>query len=284
MAVKGLELGAFDFLKKPYDITELILKSRNLCRLKLYYNRQLELLTRLEDANIKLEKSNKQKDEVLRIVSHDMRNPLGNMIGLAQILYEEPNQLPDDTQNIAEIIIRSGENLLSIVNTLLDAARLEAGKITIDYAQVDLNTLIEHEIEQFNIAAKQKDIQLRYVSEIKNELFTLDEAKIRQSVANLISNAIKFTPEKGTVTVSLTKSETDLFIKVKDSGIGIADTDIPYLFDKFSIVQRHGTKNERGTGLGLSIVKAFVSLHKGTVTVESEKEKGTEFTIQIPLF
>lgn len=284
MAVKGLELGAFDFLKKPYDITELILKSRNLCRLKLFYNRQLELLTHLDDANKKLEKANKQKDEVLRIVSHDMRNPLGNIIGLAQILFEEPSQVPNDIQNIAEIIIRSGENLLTIVNTLLDVARLEAGKITIDYTQVDLNTLIEHEIKQFNIAARQKDIQLRYVSEIKNESFTLDEAKIRQAVANLISNAIKFTPEKGTVTVSLTKSETELCIKIKDNGIGIAEADIPYLFDKFSIVQRHGTKNELGTGLGLSIVKAFVSLHKGTVTVESEKDKGTEFTIRIPLF
>lgn len=282
MAVKGLELGAFDFLKKPYDITELILKSRNLCRLKLFYNKQLELLKRVEEANEKLEHSNKQKDEVLRIVSHDMRNPLGNMIGLAQILYEEPEQSKSDLQNIAEIIIRSGENLLGIVNTLLDAARLEAGKISIHYTETNLHDIVAQEVEQFKVAANQKNISLFFDSTLKNELFILDEAKIRQSVANLLSNAIKFTPEKGKISVSIKKTDTTILIEIEDNGIGIKENDLPYLFDKFSSIQRAGTKNERGTGLGLSIVKAFIQLHNGMIHVESTFGKGTKFIISIP--
>jgi len=282
MAVKGLELGAFDFLKKPYDITELILKSRNLCRLKLFYDKQVHLLSELEETNIKLEESNAQKDEVLRIVSHDMRNPLGNMIGLAQILYDEPEQIPEDIQSISEIIIRSGENLLTIVNTLLDAAQLESGKIQLNLTKTDLIKIIHEEVEQFYYSAKQKQIDLSFVCDLQHAIITIDEPKIRQSIANLISNAIKFTSIDGLVTIVLTYEDSNYSIKVVDDGIGIAEKSLPFIFDKFSSIQRSGTKNERGTGLGLSIVKAFINLHKGKIEVESSVNSGTCFRILLP--
>jgi len=282
MAVKGLELGAFDFLKKPYDITELILKSRNLCRLKLFYDKQVHLLSQLEEANLKLEESNVQKDEVLRIVSHDMRNPLGNMIGLAQILYDEPEQIPEDIQGISEIIIRSGENLLTIVNTLLDAARLESGKIQLNLSETDLIQMIHEEVEQFSYSARQKQIKLTFICELQNAFITIDEPKIRQSIANLISNAIKFTSANGTVTIQLTYDNSNYLIDVLDDGIGIDEKSLPFIFDKFSSFQRTGTKNERGTGLGLSIVKAFINLHNGKIEVKSSVNTGTCFRIYLP--
>lgn len=282
MAVKGLELGAIDFLKKPYDVSELIFKSRNLCRLKIFSDRQEALLLKLEETNRNLEEINAQKDEVLRIVSHDMRNPLGNIIGLAQILLEEPEQEPKDIQNIAEIMIRSGENLLAIVNTLLDAARIEAGKMELELQEVFLDELIREEVEQFSYAARKKSISLTYNRRTEFCKTLIDEPKIRQSLANLISNALKFTRENGHVWIELSDSESHFFISVCDDGIGIEPEKIPFLFDKFSAYQRVGTKNERGTGLGLSIVKAFVQLHGGEVRVESSPGKGSCFIISLP--
>jgi signal transduction histidine kinase len=282
MAVKGLELGAIDFLKKPYDVSELIFKSRNLCRLKIFSDRQEALLEKLEETNRNLEEINAQKDEVLRIVSHDMRNPLGNMIGLAQILQEDPKQEPEDIQNIAEVMIRSGENLLAIVNTLLDAARIEAGKMDLELREVFLNDLVREEVDQFEYAARQKSISLTYHCKTASCKAQIDEPKIRQSVANLISNALKFTRENGRVWLELSENETHFLLSICDDGIGIEKEKIPFVFEKFSAYQRVGTKNERGTGLGLSIVKAFIQLHGGEVHVDSTPGTGTCFIVSLP--
>ncbi|TNE73489.1 hybrid sensor histidine kinase/response regulator [bacterium] len=282
MALKGLEIGAIDFLKKPYDVTELILKSKNLCRLKIYSDRQFSLVDKLNETNLHLKELNTQKDEVLRIVSHDMRNPLGNIIGLAQILQEVPDQEPEEIKTIADVMIRSGENLLAIVNTLLDAARLESGKIELQLSDVNLIKIISEEVEQFSYTAKQKNISIRLESPIREAKATIDEPKIRQSIANLISNALKFTQEHGEVIVSLAQDDFDYIITVRDNGIGIDSTQLPFVFEKFSSYQRSGTKNERGTGLGLSIVKAFITLHNGSITVKSESGKGTLFTVRLP--
>lgn len=282
MAMKGLELGAFDFLKKPYDISELILKSRNLCRLKLFYDKQIDLLQRIEESNLMLEQINEQKDNVLRIVSHDMRNPLGNIIGLAQILSEEPNQPAEEIQSIADIMIRSGESLLSIVNTLLDAAKLESGKVDVNLSMSDLVSLIQSEMVQFDFSAKQKSIKLQFISDLTEANCLFDEPKIRQAIANLLSNAIKFTNENGEISIHLKRLINAYEISVTDTGIGISANQIPVVFEKFSPAQRVGTKNERGTGLGLSIVKAFIQLHKGEISVISKPNVGTTFKIVLP--
>lgn len=281
---KGLKLGAIDFVTKPYDVVELVHKVKNLSRITYYYERQTELNERLEVMNRQLRASNQQKDEVLRIVSHDMRNPLGNMVGLAHLMNEEPDQSPEDIKGMSELMVRAGENLMQIVNTLLDAAKIEAGKVSLDFEDVNIADLLCEEREQFSHTAQQKGIEIRTSEETcdKDIVLQLDRSKTSQAIDNLISNAIKFSSEGDVITLSVYKEDDSVVIEVSDTGIGMNDDQLKTIFEKFSEAHRKGTKNERGTGLGLSIVKSFVEFQNGTVEVSSEEGKGSTFRLVFP--
>lgn len=280
--VKGLEIGAIDFVTKPYDVIELIHKVKNLSKIKFYCDKQEKLLHQLEVKNQQLRESNLQKDEVLRIVSHDMRNPLGNIIGLASIMLEEPDQTPEDISSMADVVMKSGENLMDIVNTLLDVAKIEAGKVEISKSLIDVKSLIDEACEQFLFSAQKKLITLDHLCELSSVLLKTDPPKFKQIIGNLLSNAIKFTSSKGSITVSTYVEKNDVIIKITDTGIGISDDEQKWIFEKFSAAQKTGTMNEKGTGLGLSIVKSFVELLNGTIEVTSKVNKGSTFTLRFP--
>ena len=281
---KGLALGAIDFVTKPYDVIELVYKVKNLSRITYYYERQTELNERLEIMNRQLRASNQQKDEVLRIVSHDMRNPLGNMVGLAHLMNEEPDQTPEDIKAMSELMVRAGENLMQIVNTLLDAAKIEAGKISLDFEDVDVVELLCDESEQFNHTAQQKGIEIIACEETGKEhiVLKLDRSKTSQAIDNLISNAIKFSSEGDVIKLSTYEKDENIIIEISDTGIGMNEEQLKTIFEKFSAAHRKGTKNERGTGLGLSIVKSFVEFQNGSVEVESKEGEGSTFRIIFP--
>ena len=291
VAERGLQLGAIDFLTKPYDLTELIYKVKNLSRIKILTNSLRNSRQELAEANKSLKSMNSEKDEMLKIVSHDMRNPLNNIIGLASILREESEEGEvelEEVEHIGSVIERSGKKLLNLVNTLLDVAKIESGNMKANMEMVNVPELVTQAVESVEMLAKKKKLEIRRMIPEDEILYELDQPKMEQVLGNLLSNAIKFTPQGGEVTVQVkTSYHSDyelprLQIAVSDSGIGIPPDKQKEIFEKFGSYQRKGTDREIGSGLGLSIVKHFVELQGGTIAVESKTDEGATFNITFP--
>jgi len=287
VAEEGLRLGAMDFMTKPYDLLELIFKIKNLARIKLLNDSLKKSKERMAEVNKKLEQANREKDDVLRIVSHDMKDPLNSIQGLSEMIKDEEYD-QHDVPEYGRIIYRSSEKLLNLVNTLLEMSKIESGNLNIAKKETNVGELLEEVVKSFEIKADQKNIALHFRNEDKDLTYPLDCTRFDQIAHNLISNAIKFTPSGGTVEVMLDELPNNnsaegthgFKLKVKDTGIGIPEDMLPTLFDKFSTNQRHGTEKEQGNGLGLYIVKQLTELLGGTVNVKSAEGKGTSFTLE----
>lgn len=287
VAQEGLKIGAIDYLTKPYELPELIYKVRNLAKIKQLTDNLQASKKQLSKANDRLESLNHEKDEMLKIVSHDMRNPLNNIIGLASLLNTEETT-PEEVTRMSEIIERSGEKLLNLVNSLLDVAKIESGAIQVNYSEFNLRDQICGVIESEQMLADKKNLELKLNVPDETVKVKLDKPKLDQILGNLLSNAIKFTKPGGTIKFTTELHEEDdkaypgITIAVKDTGIGIPEEMQQHIFKKFGSHQRKGTDSEEGSGLGLSIVKHFVEIQGGTISVESEVDKGSEFTVRFP--
>jgi two-component system sensor histidine kinase/response regulator len=286
---EGLKLGAIDYLTKPYELAELIYKVKNLSQIKILTDSLKQSREELYQANQRLQSLNEDKDEVLKIVSHDMRNPLNNIIGLASMLRDESEVDPEDASKMGEIIERSGEKLLHLVNSLLDVAKIESGAIKVEWELRNVVKEIKSAAEHVRLLAERKNLALHLDLPDQPVEVPIDEPKLDQILGNLISNAIKFTPSEGDIWITLEQVAPDeegqypgVNIAIKDSGIGIPKKHLPKIFEKFGGHQRQGTESEEGSGLGLSIVKHFVELMDGTITVDSSEGEGTTFTVKLP--
>ncbi len=276
--VKALESGGVDYITKPFQQLEV------LARIELHLRMRYLELERQQNV-IRLEKLNKEKDEVLGIISHDMRNPIGGIIGISNFLRTDG---PADEKELADmlaLIESSAERLLLLVNDLLDIALIEANSLQLTFTQTDIGAYC-HDVMQLHTAtAKSKGVKLVMIERIEGIQAEVDITKFSQIIGNLISNAIKFTSDGGVVKVEIGSSPVDssqLQIQIIDSGMGIPKDLLPKLFEKFG-AQRRGTKGEKGTGLGMPLVKRYLELHNGTITVESMERIGTTFTIRLPL-
>lgn len=171
--------------------------------------------------------------------------------------------------------------MVNLVNDLLDMAKIEAGKFTINKGEADLISLVKETIDRSTMKASQKGLQIKLETTETILKASVDDFRIRQVLNNLISNAIKFTQE-GTITVSVLKKDKEAELAVKDIGVGIARDEIQNLFTKFRQLQQSPTKHE-GTGLGLVIAKGIIEAHGGKIWVESEIGSGTKFYFTLPL-
>jgi signal transduction histidine kinase len=286
---EGLKLGAIDYLTKPYELSELIYKVKNLSQIKILTDSLKASREKLYEANDRLQTLNEDKDEVLKIVSHDMRNPLNNIIGLASMLREGSDVTADDASRMGEIIERSGEKLLHLVNSLLDVAKIESGAIKLDWEVKDLNEQIRNAVQSVQLLAERKSLNINLELPESPVMVPVDEPKLDQILGNLISNAIKFTPSRGDIHIRLEVDEAGedkeypaAKITIRDTGIGIPEELLPKIFNKFGGHQRQGTEDEEGSGLGLSIVKHFVELMDGTIRVQSTEGDGTSFFVEFP--
>jgi len=288
---RGLELGAIDFLTKPYELNELINKVRNLARIQSLNESLKQSQTSLSEANKRLNKVNKEKDEMLKVVSHDMRNPLNNIIGMASMLREESRQQQElDTGEVAHMgtmIERNGYKLLDLVTSLLDVAKLESGNLEVKFEETDVARLVRNSVDSIEVLAYNKNLELIADLPDENIYYPMDESMMDRALGNLISNSIKFTSEGGQVWVKLhVKKERKKYpaiqIEVQDNGIGIPEEKQKEIFKKFGSYQRKGTGEEAGSGLGLSNASKFVELQGGTITVSSEQGQGSTFLIEMP--
>jgi two-component system, NtrC family, sensor kinase len=232
--------------------------------------------------NDELQRLNEQKDQLLRIVSHDMRNPLGFIIGMGNLLKTEPEDNIEAVQQIGGLIEDTGQRLLVLVNNLLNAARLEEGSIKLEKQSTSIAALLDETAKLFGPLAKNKSIALNLdASQVAGQV-NIDEPKLQQVVSNIVSNAVKFTPNGGKIEVKATRNDGALNISVRDNGIGLNSDQMNELFTKYSHSRRSGTNGEQGIGLGMTIIKQFVELHGGSVSVTSAEGQGTNVTISLP--
>ena len=241
-----------------------------------------------QENRLALEKLNIEKEELLRsktmlfaTVTHDLQTPLGSLLGFSDLL-EQSLLNQKQTQYIANIK-SSGKYIANLIQDLTDFSKLENNKITISYTNTNIKDLLQSSCFPLLVMANNKSIELTW--DIEPELdqeFYVDGYRIKQILTNLISNAVKFT-QQGQVQVKATKTDMDLVIEVKDTGIGIEQDQLDQIFKEFTQANAGIEKKFGGTGLGLNISKRLVELLKGNIKVESTLSKGSTFTITLPL-
>jgi signal transduction histidine kinase len=227
----------------------------------------------------------KLKSTFVGIVSHELRTPLNAILGYSEMFKEAVYGPMNEKQiNMAERIMKNTQRLLGLINDLLDQAQMEAGKMTIRNDMVRPSDLLDSVHGLLDKPASDK--KLRLTSEIDpflTEALMGDSTRLQQILVNLVTNAIKFTENGGVHVLLFRRDDNKWGIEVTDTGHGIPETQLPYIFDTFRQVEGADTRSHGGFGLGLSIVKQLVGFMNGQIKVKSEVEKGTTFTITLPL-
>jgi len=249
-------------------------------------NKELDLQNRkLEQANIEIKRSAKQKEKFFANTSHELRNPLNVVIGFTNLLLQ--TGLTEKQAHYLNNIKKSGNNLLVVINDLLTHSKIEAGKLKLEYIDFDLIKEIESQIEYAKDIAFQKSISISTsIPENIPQYVNGDPVRFSQIMGNLLNNAIKFTDFKGKVKIQLrlinkNKGTTTIEFSIIDNGIGIANDKLKEIFESFTQANFDTTRKFGGTGLGLAIVKSLVELQGGTISVKSELNKGSEFTFNL---
>jgi len=250
-------------------------------------NRQLDAkIAELSERNIELFKANKVKGEFLANISHEFRTPLNAIMGFAQVLRDKPGLLKKEkAQRYAENIITGGNRLLNMINDLLDLAKTEAGKMELHIEETSVPRLCKSLIASFSLLTKKKKIKVKLLTDINIPPLMTDAGKVQQILNNFLSNAVKFTPQRGRIEIraSLLPDDNTVRIAVADTGCGIAEADREKIFEKFRQSDGSITREKAGSGLGLTISKELAAMLAGTIGLESELGKGSTFWLDIPI-
>lgn len=248
--------------------------------------RELEQEEALRQEKIKAEKANEAKSIFLFNMSHDIRTPINAIVGYSQLMKKELTN--PKLVHYQEMIEQSSKLLLSIINNVLDMARVESGKMELDENYNVVGNILQVVCDAFEGEATRKNIEITRNISVKHKHVMVDATKMQEILSNLISNAIKYTPEDGHVSIDIQELECEregyvLFqTKVSDTGIGMSEDFLPSLFELFARERNTTISKIPGTGLGMAIVKNFVDLMHGSIEVESELGEGSTFTITIP--
>jgi signal transduction histidine kinase/CHASE3 domain sensor protein len=239
----------------------------------------------LAEGNRKLSEVSRTKSEFLANMSHELRTPLNSVIGFSEVLQDQMfGPINEKQQEYVNNILTSGRHLLSLINDVLDLSKVESGKMVLDLSAFSLWETLEASLIMLRERALKGDIDLHLDLEPQTELgIVADQRKLKQILFNLISNAVKFTPAGGTVSVTARRDGSFIEITVADSGKGIRKEDIPKLFHAFTQLESVYTKEYEGTGLGLALTRQLVELHGGRIWVKSEPGCGSRFNFTIPL-
>lgn len=251
----------------------------------LNLNNDLNNLSReLQKKNSQLKKLNDQKNEFIGMAAHDLRNPIGVIMGYSEyILDQAEGRIPEQHIQFLKIILSSSEFMLKMLNDLLDISKIESGKLNLNKDILNPKELINRNINLNRVIAEKKGIKIRI--DIFEDLpkIVADADKIEQVLNNLISNAIKFSNPESKIIIKAFQSNDVITVAVKDEGQGMPEEDINKLFTPFSQLSSKSTAGEKSTGLGLSITKKIITGHKGKIWVESKKGQGTTFYFSLPV-
>lgn len=243
------------------------------------------LYKRLEDANIRLKELDKLKDEFVSIASHELRTPMTAIKSyLWMALNKEGQTLEPQLKNYLEIAYTSSDRLIKLVQDMLTISRMEGNRYELKQEQIDMLDLTKQIYDELKVTANERKINFTLQSLKESAVIYGDREKIREVIQNIVGNALKYTPDNGSITISFEKQNGMVEILVQDTGPGITKEDIPKLFQKFNRINVDYVKehNITSTGLGLYITSQIVSLHHGNIDVESEVGKGSTFVISIP--
>jgi len=290
--LKGFDYGAQDYITKPFDSRELLARIHTHLSLKQSIDSLEELNQTLEQKVIertrelttskeKAEEGERLKTAFLQNLSHEIRTPMNGILGFAQLLRDRVIN-PDTFIDYVDIIIKSGERMMSIINDLVEISKIEAGQITIQPHEFNINMVLETLVLSFSDQAKEKGLKLILGNKANtDDVMYSDREVMVQVMSNLIKNALKFTNE-GMVSIGYEKTNGLHRFSVKDTGIGIEPGKQELIFERFIQGDSSISRGYEGAGLGLSIAKAYVEALKGTIGLESEVGKGSVFTITIP--
>lgn len=257
---------------------------------------------RLKQINQDLERASRLKSEFLASMSHELRTPLNSILGFSELLLRRPDTLDDRKAKHIGAIRQSGEHLLQLINDILDLSKIEAGKVELNLATVSIPDLCRQCLDMIRPRTERKRIALALELDYRLDQVPLDERRVRQMIVNLLSNAAKFTPERGQIKLiaslsygnqlllaqrpddsPVNHSTPYLCIEVQDNGIGIPLDKQSLLFQPFQQIDASLTRRHEGTGLGLALTKRLAELHGGTVSFRSVEGQGSSFCVWIPL-
>jgi signal transduction histidine kinase len=266
----ALDLGADDFLTKPLDRKEVVLRVRNL------------LATRR--LHVELARAYQHKSEFLASMSHELRTQLSSVIGFSELLLSDPSDRFDEPRRRKFLtqINSSGRYLLDLTSDILDLAKIESGHVRLRLETVNIVEVVNSVMRAMEPLAAKKAIRVKADLAAAGHV-QADAGKLKQMLLNLVSNAVKFTPDGGQVNIGARRLADAVEISVSDDGIGIAESEFEHLFEEFRQVDSDVSREQQGTGLGLALTKRFVELHGGHIRLVSEVGKGSVFTLSLPL-
>jgi signal transduction histidine kinase len=236
----------------------------------------------LAQANMALYESNRLKSDFLATISHELRTPLNSVLGFSEVL-QSSDGLSEKQQRWVRNILTSGKRLLELINDVLDLAKIEAGKMQVRLTEFSIYDMCEGLLAMFRPMAEKKNLDLRHQLAPGIPVLRQDMGKLQQLLSNLMSNAIKFTPEGGRVLLRVEVEQVHIVLTVADTGVGIAPEEQDLVFEKFRQSGNPLTREHTGTGLGLSIVQELSKLLGGEVMLQSELGRGSTFTVRLPL-
>lgn len=247
-------------------------------------NELLDTKRELTKQNIELELLVRQKNNFLRIASHDLRNPLGAILSFSKILSETlGTKIDAESAELLSTIVDQSKFMLHLIEDLLDITRLEDGKIQLKRHPVELNRLVKDILRLNAITASNKGVSISYTAFPEEIELSADVLCIYQVFNNLLGNAIKFSPRDGEVKITASLGLNRVLISISDNGNGIKETDLEHVFEPFFKGSNLPTEGEPSTGLGLAISKNIVMLHGGDLTVSSIEGEGSTFTVALPV-
>lgn len=248
----------------------------------IHQNQELENQRRqIELQNLKLTEAAQLKTQFLATMSHELRTPMNAIMGFSQLLLRQ-NELEPKPAAMVGRILNNSTNLLALINDILDLSKIEAGRLELTPAKFNLSDLLLATTEELRSLAEQRKLTLRSESCLANPYVTNDRDRVRQVLINLLSNAIKFT-DVGSVNVTIREIAPErIVISVQDTGVGIAQSDIQHIFEKFRQIDQSIARRYPGTGLGLAITRWLVQLMDGSISVESQVGQGSTFNVEIP--
>jgi signal transduction histidine kinase len=275
--IKGLQLGAVDYISKPFNAMELIARVETHLKMKDYKDQIIE-------KNKQLEKLSVERNEFLGIAAHDLKNPIYNISMLAKVIKEEDlNKAEID--EFADDILKTSERMLELIKNLLDFNAIEQGKININLEKTDICELALAVADNYKERAAIKGISIIADNSGALPVFAnADRSAFIQILDNLISNAVKYSPFDKKIFLNIGASDQICYVSVKDEGPGLSDEDQKKLFGKFARLTPQPTGDEHSNGLGLSIVKKYAQLMNGDIRVETKLGEGCDFILELPQF
>jgi signal transduction histidine kinase len=242
-----------------------------------WINRQIDWRSRYDRSTERM----RERDLFSNMIAHEFRAPLTAIKGYASLVHETNTLTVENRRHVA-VIRESAERLVLLVNDFLEVARIQSGRMQLEYQNVDVRDLIQDTVQGLETLATESGLQLQYIKPLSAQLLQTDQNRLTQVLTNLVSNAIKYT-DNGTITVTSDMKGKKLTVKIQDTGTGISASDQQKLFAPFSRVGEAAKSNVTGTGLGLWITKQLVELLGGTIMIESIKSVGTHVIVTLPI-